>query len=129
MPQDDTRPRVSDEQMAEYRQTARRRLEADKHAREVRRVRAWDVAREGAALLKQSYGVERVVVFGSLLDPEQFSERSDVDVAAWGLTSSNWLKAMLAVQYLVPDIEINLVDVGVCSPALLAVIERDGVDL
>ncbi len=129
MAEEETPIRYSDEQMAEYKRTARRRLEAEKRNRVARHARAWELAREAAALLRREYGVERIVVFGSVLDVERFTERSDVDIAAWGLTSANWLKAILAVQRLSPDIEINLVDVGACSQELLAIIERDGVDL
>ncbi|MFN8499752.1 MAG: nucleotidyltransferase domain-containing protein [Anaerolineae bacterium] len=122
-------PHISEEEMAVYKRTALRRLEAERRRRDARRVRGWELAREAAALLKRDYGAARVVAFGSLLDPERFTEQSDVDVAAWGLTSANWLKAMGAVQDLSREIEINLVDVGACSPALLAAIERDGVEL
>jgi hypothetical protein len=67
------------------------------------------------------------VLFGSLAHSGRFTGRSDIDLAAWGLTSKNWLKAMAAVRDLSDEIELNLVDVGCCSPELLAVIEREGI--
>ena len=129
MSRDETELQLSSEQMAEYKRTARRRLAAEKRERGARHARAWELAHQAALLLKQDYRVERVVAFGSVLHVERFTECSDVDIAAWGLTSANWLKAIVAVQGLSPDIEINLVDVGACSAALLTVIERDGVEL
>jgi predicted nucleotidyltransferase len=73
--------------------------------------------------------VTRVVLFGSLPQPARFTLWSDVGLAAWGLTPANWLKAIGAVSRLSDEIELNLVDVETCSPALLAVIEREGVPL
>ncbi len=87
------------------------------------------LARQAAALLKNMYGVQRVVAFGSLTQQDRFTSWSDVDLAAWGLTAANWLRAMAAVRALFAEIELNLVDVACCSPELLAVIEEEGVPL
>ena len=95
----------------------------------MRREQAWQLARQAAALLKNEFGVERVVVFGSLVHEGRFTQWSDVDLAAWGLSSANWLRASAAVGKLSKEIEISLVDVGSCSPELLAAIERDSVSL
>jgi predicted nucleotidyltransferase len=122
---------LTPEQLEIYRHTARQREEQRKANDTARLARAWDVARQAAALLKQTYGVQRVVAFGSLLQPDRFNQWSDVDLAAWGLTTGNWLKAMHATATLpnAKDIEVNLVDVETCSQELLTVIERDGVEL
>lgn len=117
---------ISMKAMAQYRQTARLRWEREQAQREARRAQAWQLARQAADLLRRDFGVGRVVLFGSLIHPDRFSPHSDVDLAAWGLTSKNWLKAMAAVRYLSDEIELNLVDVGCCSPELLAVIEQEG---
>ena len=45
-------------------------------------------------------------------------------LAAWGLTSVNWLRAMAAVRVLSDEIDINLVDMARCSPELAASIEH-----
>ncbi len=94
-----------------------------------RRELAWQLTRQAADLLKQQFQVERVVVFGSLLYPERFTPWSDVDLAAWGLTSKNWLKAIMEVHHLSDKIELNLVSVMNCPPKLLRVIEQEGVKL
>jgi predicted nucleotidyltransferase len=115
------------EQMERYKQTARQRWQAEKTQQAARRRRAWELAHQAAELLKAEYGVQQVVAFGSLTQPDRFTLRSDVDLAAWGLTSANWLRAMSAVRNLSTEIELNLVDVTCCSPELLAAIEREGV--
>ncbi len=117
------------EQMEQYKRAARMRWQREQVQQETRRETAWQLARRAATLLKEEFNVERVVVFGSLVHSGRFSKWSDVDLAAWGLTSANWLRAIGAVRDLSGDIELNLVDVGCCSPELLAVIEREGVSL
>lgn len=117
------------QQMEEYKRTARARWQAEQVRVAARRDRAWRWAHEAAALLKQQYGVTRVVVFGSLLPERRFHSQSDVDLAVWGLTSKNWLKAIGAAYDLSDEIEVNAVDVECCSPALLEVIEREGIEL
>jgi uncharacterized protein len=120
---------IAVEQMQAYKRTAHIRWQAEKAQLEQRREKAWQLAYTAAQLLKDSFGVQRVALFGSLLDPERFHLHSDVDLAVWGLTSTTWLKAMAAVHALSDTIELNLVDVGVCSSELYAVIEREGIAL
>lgn len=116
-------------QMEQYKRTARARRQRELDVQKARLECAWQLAREAARLLRDVYGVQRVMVFGSLTDPDRFTLWSDVDMAAWGLTSANWLRAMAAVRSLSDDIELNLVDVERCSPELLDAIEREGVPL
>ena len=120
---------VSAIDLATYRASAQARLRSERAQREVRRQRAWHLARQAAELLRTQYGVQQVSVFGSLAHPGRFTQWSDVDLAAWGLTAANWLKASAAVRALANDIELNVVDVSGCSPELLAAIVRDGVPL
>ena len=70
-----------------------------------------------------------MVVFGSLVHPGCFTAWSDVDVAAWGIRSEETLRAMEKVLDVDRDIIVNLADVASSSESLVAVIERDGVDL
>src|SRR5512139_1168156 len=105
------------EEMQIYRRTAMRRQQAERQQVAQRRERAWDLAQQVAAKLKAEFGVERVMVFGSLTQADRFTQWSDIDLAVWGLTDQNWLRASAAVQ--VGDIEINLVDVQMCKPEVL----------
>ncbi len=113
--------------MEQYRHTAKMKWLDEQQQRKDKRERAWQLVHEAARLLKEEYHVQRVVVFGSLIHPGRFTLYSDVDLAAWGLTSKTWLRAMHAVSELSHDIELNLVDVGCCRPAMLDSIEREGV--
>lgn len=117
------------ERMQRYRRTALLRHQAEEASREQRRARAWEAARQAAALLKDQHGASRVVVFGSLTHPGRFTPWSDVDLAAWGLTPANWLRAMAAVAALSDEFEINLVDMACCPPELAASVEKDAAPL
>jgi uncharacterized protein len=119
--------KIPPEQMAIYKATARRRWQSEQAEQAERRQRARQLAQQAAALLRDEYGVTEVRLFGSLLRPDRFHLRSDLDLAAWGLTADNWLRASAAVRALSDEIEINLVDVAVCSPVLREAIEREGV--
>jgi predicted nucleotidyltransferase len=120
---------ISPEEMKAYKRTARERWRSEQKSLNARRQHAWDLARQAAKLLKDEFNVARVAIFGSLIQAGRFTEWSDIDLVAWGLTSQNWLKAMAAVRQISKDIEINLIDVDTCSPELLAVIEREGMPL
>ena len=115
--------------MAAYRATARRRQEREQQELVQRQERAWELARCAAIHLKAHFGVDRVMVFGSLVRAGCFTPWSDVDIAAWGLSPNDTFRAIGAVLDLDPAIAINLVDVGTCRPELLAAIEQEGIAL
>jgi hypothetical protein len=68
-------------------------------------------------------------VRGSLIHEGCFTRWSDVDIAAWGISPDATFRAIGAVMNLEPDIIVSLVDVETCRPSLLAVIEREGIEL
>ena len=112
-----------------YLAHARRRAEQQRRETEARYHRAWELARQAAALLKSRFGASRVVLFGSLLDKQHFRRWSDVDLAAWGLPGITYYKAQSALLDLDPTISIDLVDPESCSPNLRKVILQEGIDL
>ncbi len=117
----------SHEEIAVHLATARRRRAERDVARAGRRERGWAVARRAAALLRREYGVVRVVVFGSLLRPDAFHERSDVDLAVCGLPGERYFQAVAAVNDLPDAFGVDLVDLDRCRPDLRQAIEREGV--
>jgi hypothetical protein len=52
-----------------------------------------------------------------------------VDVAACRIRAEDTFRAMGAVRGLDQSLEVNLIDVAACSPALLATIEAEGQEL
>ncbi|NPV08541.1 MAG: nucleotidyltransferase domain-containing protein [Anaerolineae bacterium] len=109
------------------RQGLRRREEEQKQALTGRRERAWQLARQAACLLRDEFGASRVVLYGSLVRPEEFHLRSDVDLAAWGVR--DYLSAVCRLLDLDPEIEVNLVEYEAASPGLRECIRREGVEL
>jgi len=120
---------ITQAEMAAYRATARRRQDREQQELVRRQTRAWEVARCAATHLKAQFGVDRVMVFGSLVRAGCFTLWSDVDIAAWGLAPTDTFRAIGAVMDLDSSIAINLVDVATCRPELLAAIEQEGVAL
>lgn len=122
-------PAISPEEMAGYREGARRRHAAEQKALAAREERAWELARKAAAALREQFPIERVVVFGSLVHPGSFTPWSDVDIAAWGLRPDETFRAIGVAMDIDAEIAVNLVDVGCCKASLLRVIEDEGVPL
>ena len=120
---------ITPAEMEAYRQAARQRHRAEKERLQIRRQRAWNLARQAARLLEDHFNAKRVVLFGSLAHEDRLNPWSDVDIAAWGLQPEDTWRALGAVMDLDSDIEVNLVDMACCRPVLRAVIEREGIEL
>ncbi|MFZ1267235.1 MAG: nucleotidyltransferase domain-containing protein, partial [Anaerolineae bacterium] len=111
---------IPPEKMAVYRATARQREQARRAAVEARRVCALALAQTASQLLKQQFGAQRVVLFGSILTPTFFHERSDIDLAVWGLDERLFLRALGRLLDLDPNFEFDLVEFEVAPPRLQA---------
>jgi len=108
--------------------TALTRRKRTAEALRERRSKAWQVAREAAALLKSRYHASRVVVFGSLTRADRFNRWSDVDLAAWGLAPEDYFEAVARVLDVGGDIQLDLVMAERCKPALREALQQ-GVEL
>jgi predicted nucleotidyltransferase len=122
-------PELTPEQMAVYREGARRRWLQEQQELARRRERALALARQAAIVLREDFGAELVVLFGSLARAGVFDAHSDVDLAVWGLDKAKYLRAVARLLDLDPTIEIDLVMDEEVSPALLATIEQEGIAL
>ena len=90
---------------------------------------AWNVARQAAVILKEQFGAQRVVIFGSALFAHRFHLHSDVDLAVWGLDEKLYYRAVARLLDIEPTIPVDLVEAESASPAMLARIEAEGVVL
>jgi predicted nucleotidyltransferase len=116
-------------QMARYAETARARALDRRHRLAARRLSGLALVQRAAARLKTEFGAGQVSVFGSVLNPRLFHERSDVDLAVWGLDERLYLRALAALLDLDPEISVDLVEAEQAAPELLKMIERDGLAL
>jgi predicted nucleotidyltransferase len=85
--------------------------------------------RKAAHLLKTKFGAKEVILFGSLARRGSFTLYSDIDLAAEGIHSDDYLAAMDAVLYLDPEFKIDLIDPEFVSPVMRVEIEKDGKSL
>lgn len=118
---------ISGEEMAAYRDAARRRQLVAQEEIIARYRRAWHVARQAANMLREQFAAGKVAVFGSLVNKELFHMRSDVDLAAWGMDEKRLYRAVGQLLSLDPEITVDVVLVEQVSDSFLKRIEREGV--
>ena len=121
--------KLTPDEIAVYQAAAKRKWQEGQAERIQRQKRAWELARLAAVLLKEQFKETKVMVFGSLVRDDCFTLWSDLDIAAWGISPDETLRAMEAIRDLDEIIEVNLVDVETCTPTLLANIEQEGIPL
>ena len=120
---------ISPEKMAEYRAGARKREAERQAALDERFALGWQLARQGADILRSQFGAAKVVVFGSLVDRERFFERSDIDLAVWGIPEQLYLRAFGSLLDLTTEFSVDLVRVEEARDYILQSIEADGIEL
>lgn len=85
--------------------------------------------REAAELLKERFGVRRVVLLGSLAHRAWFVPQSDVDLAVEGLDSAEYWRAWRAVEQVIEDRAVDLIEMETAGESLLQAVQRYGVEL
>jgi predicted nucleotidyltransferase len=78
--------------------------------------------------LKSRFGAGKVRLFGSLARGE-FSGRSDIDLAVWGISPREFYRAVAFASGFNKIWPVDLVDVEDCPEALRRSIEQEGFDL
>ncbi|NJP11762.1 MAG: nucleotidyltransferase domain-containing protein [Leptolyngbyaceae cyanobacterium RU_5_1] len=84
---------VPSDKMQGYVATARQRKQRRSEVLRQRRERGLLAAHQAARVLKETFGAEKVVLFGSLLT-EDFDEGSDIDLAVWRLSEAQYFQAV-----------------------------------
>lgn len=85
------------QEYSEYKQFWRQRTEQERQKREAMAVEARAETRKLAELLIQKFGATKVYLFGSLIRPGAFHERSDIDLAAEGIAPDQLFQASVAL--------------------------------
>lgn len=109
--------------MQVYIDTARRRQQQQHDQMRQRREQGLAVAQNAAQVLREEFGVRQVVLFGSVLSKASFHENSDLDLAVWGLSPTDYIKAVARLTAL-SSFSIDLVEAETASPHLQAGIEQ-----
>jgi predicted nucleotidyltransferase len=109
----------------EEREVSPKPEEADRGTRK----RLLSLVRRAAAMLKERFGVRRVVLFGSLADEEWFQEDSDVDIAVEGLAPKDYWDAWELLEDVIRERLVDLVEIESAGVGLRQAIERYGIEL
>ena len=117
------------EDLQRYRDTLRRRGEEEQRRREDRAARAGDVANQAAQVLREQFGAERVVLFGSAAAEKATYAPSDVDLAVWGLSGTAHLEAVATLQDCSPALAVDVIRMERCPSELRDVILQEGREL
>jgi len=89
---------------------------------------AKDTADALAKELKERFHASKVMLFGSLTRAD-FSQWSDIDLAVWGISASDYYKAVAYASGYSSVFKIDLVDAEDCSQSLLQHIIHNGIEL
>jgi uncharacterized protein len=120
---------LTDEQMAIYRAAAQKRQQQQHERLLLRRQMGLAVAQQACEILKRDFRAEKVVLFGSMRSQDLIHDRSDVDLAVWGLNPKDYFRAVGELLALQPDITVDLVEVETAPLRLLEAIETTGIVL
>lgn len=113
---------------APYIEAWKRRIAAREAADRKFAGEAMEVAREAAGRLVEGFGVERVILFGSLAGWRRFRRDSDIDLAVDGLAPQPFIRADADLAWhLSAPIDLKLLDD--CPSLLRQRIEEEGVVL
>jgi predicted nucleotidyltransferase len=89
-----------------------------------RQEQGFKVAKYCAEVLKQRFGVEKVVLFGSLLDYKIMNWHSDIDLAVWGLPEENYFQAVGILLDIAQGFSVDLVEFQYAKPHILTAISE-----
>jgi predicted nucleotidyltransferase len=120
---------LTQEQMARYKRTAWLREKTRRRVADDRRQAAVPIAERAAAILKEQFGAQRVILFGSLAHGHWFGPKSDIDLAAEGIQVSDFWRAWCALDEIDSDFEINLIAIESASASLQEALAHEGVEL
>lgn len=119
---------AGEDSYAPYIEAWKRRIAAREAADRRFAEEAMEVAREAARRLVEGFGVERVILFGSLAGWRRFRRDSDIDLAVEGLAPQRFIRADADLAWHLPvPIHLRLMDD--CPPMLRQRIEDEGIVL
>ena len=111
------------ETIVRYKRAWEQRERERVRANELRRKRALGEAVRLGRLLAKRYKIDRVILFGSVLDSERFMEDSDIDVAVEGLIPADFFSA-IGFLLTESDFAIDLVDRDIAGDLMKSRIEK-----
>ncbi|CAN2039947.1 Nucleotidyltransferase domain-containing protein [Candidatus Magnetomoraceae bacterium gMMP-15] len=115
------------ELLKRYRATAHKRWKEEQNQLDKRREDALNFAYKASYLLKKEFAVSEVLVFGSTVHGQWFSNSSDIDIAVSGMKHIDYFLAVAKLQDLSPEFKVDLVDLEYCKPELRDLILKESI--
>jgi predicted nucleotidyltransferase len=113
---------------AEYARAWRERWAQEAEAARAAAEHAHKVARSLAARLREEYGVERVLLVGSLARGE-FRPASDIDLTVTGLAPADLFRAGADLERMAEGFSVDLVPLESADPAFRRAADSEGIEL
>ncbi|WP_103670889.1 nucleotidyltransferase family protein [Pseudanabaena sp. BC1403] len=117
---------VDTDKMYGYILAARKREQARQESLRHLQSRGIETAKQAARILRQKFSATRVVLFGSMLQPK-IHENSDIDLAVWNLSKSDYFQAVGKLQGL-SEFAIDLIEAENASDYIVEAIAQ-GIEL
>ncbi|MDX2255517.1 MAG: nucleotidyltransferase domain-containing protein [Pseudanabaenaceae cyanobacterium bins.39] len=117
---------VDADKMYSYILAARKREQARQESLRQLQSRGIETAKQAARILRQQFRATRVVLFGSMLQPKIHAD-SDIDLAVWNLSKSDYFQAIGKLQGL-SEFAIDLIEAENASDYIVEAIAQ-GIEL
>ncbi len=117
---------VDVDKMYGYILAARKREQARQESLRQLQSRGVETAKQAARILRQQFRATRVVLFGSMLQPKIHAD-SDIDLAVWNLSKSDYFQAVGKLQGL-SEFAIDLIEAENASDYMIEAIAQ-GIEL
>ncbi len=98
-------------------------IDKDEHEQLLKRVH------KAAVALRTRFGAKRVILFGSLAHAAWFTLDSDVDLVVEGMPGEAYWQAWRAVEEIIGDRPVDLIEFEMASESLKKAVRRYGVAL
>ena len=118
---------ISKEKMNTYKATAAYRRKQEQQQLSLNYDQIWVLVKKAAQLLKEEFGVQKVMAFGSITQKDLYHLYSDMDIAVWGLDEKHYYRAVAKLLELDPAERVDLVRIEDAQDSLRDVIRQEGV--
>lgn len=102
-----------------------------RQAREIECIRskAVEKAKKVAILLKEKFGAQRVILFGSLCRKAYLHKRSDIDLLVEGIKTADILKAGFEAWIVADPFDVDIIPVEIAEEKIIKIAYEEGTEL
>lgn len=102
-----------------------------RQAEEIESIRsdAIDMARKVAILMREKYGVKRVILFGSICRNAYVHKRSDIDLLVEGLNKDDLLHAGFDAWMITKPFDVDIIPMEIAEKAIVENAMKEGIEL